>query len=80
MDRKSWVEVLVLDARYEIRDLIPGSDYCVSLQSVLGSDTSAVVHREFSTRKRYSSTHAHIQKHTCEYPGQHFREFCLGKI
>ncbi|XP_077939126.1 LOW QUALITY PROTEIN: phosphatidylinositol phosphatase PTPRQ [Gasterosteus aculeatus] len=50
VDRKSWVEVLVLDARYEIRDLIPGSDYCVSLQSVLGSDTSAVVHREFSTR------------------------------
>ncbi|XP_037307184.2 phosphatidylinositol phosphatase PTPRQ [Pungitius pungitius] len=50
VDRKSWIEVLVLDPHYGIRDLIPGSDYCVSIQSVLGSDTSLVVHREFSTR------------------------------
>ncbi|XP_031716794.1 phosphatidylinositol phosphatase PTPRQ [Anarrhichthys ocellatus] len=50
VDRKSWIEVLVQDARYEIRDLIPGSDYSVSIQSVLGSDTSQAVHREFSTR------------------------------
>ncbi|XP_078113021.1 phosphatidylinositol phosphatase PTPRQ [Sander vitreus] len=50
VDRKSWIEVLVRGARYEIRDLIPGSDYGVSIQSVLGSDTSQAVHREFSTR------------------------------
>ncbi|KAM8891585.1 phosphatidylinositol phosphatase PTPRQ isoform 2-T2 [Spinachia spinachia] len=50
VDKKSWVEVLVLDTHYEVRDLIPGSDHCVSLQSLLGSDTSLVVHREFSTR------------------------------
>ncbi|XP_037623294.1 phosphatidylinositol phosphatase PTPRQ isoform X2 [Sebastes umbrosus] len=49
-DRKSWSEVLVRGTRYEIRDLIPGSDYSVSIQSVLGSDTSQAVHREFSTR------------------------------
>ncbi|XP_039664458.1 phosphatidylinositol phosphatase PTPRQ isoform X3 [Perca fluviatilis] len=50
VDRKSWIEVLVRGASYEIRDLIPGSDYGVSIQSVLGSDTSQAVHREFSTR------------------------------
>ncbi|XP_042351374.1 phosphatidylinositol phosphatase PTPRQ [Plectropomus leopardus] len=50
VDRKSWIEVLVRGTRYEIRDLIPGSDYSVSIQSVLGSDTSQAVHREFSTR------------------------------
>ncbi|XP_068458999.1 phosphatidylinositol phosphatase PTPRQ isoform X2 [Clinocottus analis] len=50
VDRKLWIKVLVQDARYEIRDLIPGSDYSVSIQSVLGSDTSQAVHREFSTR------------------------------
>ncbi|XP_049430343.1 phosphatidylinositol phosphatase PTPRQ isoform X2 [Epinephelus fuscoguttatus] len=50
VDRKSWIEVLVQGARYEIRDLIPGSDYGVSIQSVLGSDTSQAVHKEFSTR------------------------------
>ncbi|XP_070686459.1 phosphatidylinositol phosphatase PTPRQ [Pempheris klunzingeri] len=50
MDRKSGTEVLVQDASYEIQDLIPGSDYAVSIQSVLGSDTSQSVHREFSTR------------------------------
>ncbi|KAA8590153.1 hypothetical protein FQN60_014087 [Etheostoma spectabile] len=50
LDRKSWIEVLVQGASYEIRDLIPGSDYGVSIHSVLGSDTSQAVHREFSTR------------------------------
>ncbi|KAK1887415.1 Phosphatidylinositol phosphatase PTPRQ [Dissostichus eleginoides] len=50
LDRKSWIEVLVRGTRYEIRDLIPGSDYGVSIQSVLGSETSQPVLREFSTR------------------------------
>ncbi|XP_033940418.1 phosphatidylinositol phosphatase PTPRQ [Pseudochaenichthys georgianus] len=50
VDRKSWIEVLVLGTCYEIRDLIPGSDYGVSIQSVLGSETSQPVLREFSTR------------------------------
>ncbi|XP_022610349.1 phosphatidylinositol phosphatase PTPRQ [Seriola dumerili] len=50
VDRKSWIEVLVLGTSYEVRDLIPGSDYGVNIQSVLGSDTSQVVHRELSTR------------------------------
>ncbi|XP_070763484.1 phosphatidylinositol phosphatase PTPRQ [Enoplosus armatus] len=50
VDRKSWIEVLVRGTSYEIRDLIPGSDYGVSIQSVLGSDTSQAVHRDFSTR------------------------------
>ncbi|XP_051239471.1 phosphatidylinositol phosphatase PTPRQ [Dicentrarchus labrax] len=50
VDRKSWIEVLVQGTSYEIRDLIPGSDYSVSIQSVLGSDTSQAVHIEFSTR------------------------------
>lgn len=51
VDRKSWIERLVRGTSYEIRDLIPGSDYGVSIQSVLGSDTSQAVHRELSTRK-----------------------------
>ncbi|XP_034542203.1 phosphatidylinositol phosphatase PTPRQ [Notolabrus celidotus] len=50
VDRKSWMEVLVQITSYEIRNLIPGSDYGVSVQSVLGLDTSKAVHREFSTR------------------------------
>ncbi|CAJ1056803.1 phosphatidylinositol phosphatase PTPRQ [Xyrichtys novacula] len=50
IDRKSWIDVLILGINYEIRNLIPGSDYSVSVQSVLGSDTSQAVHREFSTR------------------------------
>ncbi|XP_063754724.1 phosphatidylinositol phosphatase PTPRQ [Eleginops maclovinus] len=50
VDRKSWIEVLVRGTRYEISDLIPGSDYGVSVRSVLGSETSQAVHREFSTR------------------------------
>ncbi len=59
MDRKSWIEVLVRGTSYEIRDLIPGSDYGVSIQSVLGSDTSQAVDREFSTRKRHTHTETH---------------------
>lgn len=69
MDRKSWIEVLVQGTSYEIRDLIPGSDYGVSIQSVLGSDTSQAVYREFSTRKR----HSYIQAHTAT----HRPKFCV---
>ncbi|XP_067445742.1 phosphatidylinositol phosphatase PTPRQ [Thunnus thynnus] len=50
VDRKSWIEVLVQGTSYEIRDLIPGSDYSISIHSVLGSDTSQGVRRDFSTR------------------------------
>ncbi|KAM4618263.1 phosphatidylinositol phosphatase PTPRQ [Polymixia lowei] len=50
VDRSSWLEVLVLRTSYEIRDLVPGSDYGVSIRSMLGSDTSQAVYREFSTR------------------------------
>ncbi|KAM3608908.1 uncharacterized protein V6R79_006653 [Siganus canaliculatus] len=50
VDRKSWIKGLVQSTSYEIRDLIPGSDYGVSIQSVLDSDTSRAVYREFSTR------------------------------
>ncbi|KAM9377392.1 phosphatidylinositol phosphatase PTPRQ [Pholidichthys leucotaenia] len=50
MNRMSWTEVLVHDTSYEIGDLIPGSDYGVSIQSILGSDTSQATYREFSTR------------------------------
>ncbi|XP_056244137.1 phosphatidylinositol phosphatase PTPRQ [Seriola aureovittata] len=50
VDRKSWIQFLLLGTSYEVRDLIPGSDYGVNIQSVLGSDTSQVVHRELSTR------------------------------
>ncbi|KAM4572267.1 phosphatidylinositol phosphatase PTPRQ-like isoform 3-T3 [Odontesthes bonariensis] len=49
VDRKSWTEVLVQSTSYEFRDLIPGSDYGVSIQSVMGSDTSQTANREFST-------------------------------
>ncbi|KAM7414498.1 hypothetical protein PAMA_019354 [Pampus argenteus] len=48
--RKSWKEVLVQGTSYKIRDLIPGSDYSISIQSVVGSDASQAVCREFSTR------------------------------
>lgn len=58
MDRKSWIEVLVQGTSYEIKDLIPGSDYGISIQSVLGSDTSQAFHREFSTRKRHKGLHS----------------------
>lgn len=53
VDRKSWIKRLVQGTSYEIRDLIPGSEYGVSIQSVLESDTSQEVHKEFSTRKRH---------------------------
>ncbi|XP_056907490.1 phosphatidylinositol phosphatase PTPRQ isoform X1 [Takifugu flavidus] len=49
-DRRLWVEQLVQGTSYEITDLIPGSDYCVSVQSVLGLDASRAIHREFSTK------------------------------
>lgn len=52
-DQRSPVERLVQGTSYEITDLIPGSDYCVSVQSVLGSDASRPVHRVFSTRERH---------------------------
>lgn len=62
VDRKSWIQVLVLGTCYEIRDLIPGSDYGVSIQSVLGSETSQPVLREFSTRKTYSCMQVHTHE------------------
>ncbi|XP_041854149.1 phosphatidylinositol phosphatase PTPRQ [Melanotaenia boesemani] len=49
LDRKSWIEELVRSTSYEIRDLIPGSDYGVSIHSVLGSDISQAANRQFST-------------------------------
>lgn len=55
MDKKSWVEQLVQVTSSEIRDLIPGSDYGIGIQSLLGSDTSQEVYREFSTCKRQTS-------------------------
>ncbi|XP_036006075.1 phosphatidylinositol phosphatase PTPRQ [Fundulus heteroclitus] len=48
-DRKSWTEVFVESTSYEIRELIPGTDYGLSVQSVLGSETSYAANREFST-------------------------------
>ncbi|CAI5664314.1 unnamed protein product [Oreochromis niloticus] len=50
VDRKSWTEVRVQGTSCEVKDLIPGSDYGVSIQSVLGSDSSQAVHKGFSTR------------------------------
>ncbi|XP_026221120.1 LOW QUALITY PROTEIN: phosphatidylinositol phosphatase PTPRQ [Anabas testudineus] len=50
VDRKSWNQLLVKSTSYEISDLIPGSDYVLTIQSVLGSDTSQPVRRDFSTR------------------------------
>ncbi|XP_043980566.1 phosphatidylinositol phosphatase PTPRQ [Gambusia affinis] len=50
VDRKLWTGVFVESTSYEIRELIPGSDYGVSIQSVLGSDCSHAANREFSTR------------------------------
>ncbi|KAM9807812.1 phosphatidylinositol phosphatase PTPRQ [Neosynchiropus ocellatus] len=38
MDRESWAELVVSGTSYGIRDLSPGSDYCVSIQSVRGLD------------------------------------------
>ncbi|XP_047246635.1 phosphatidylinositol phosphatase PTPRQ [Girardinichthys multiradiatus] len=47
--RKSWTEVFVNSTSYEIGELIPGSDYAVSIQSVLGSDCSHAANKEFIT-------------------------------
>lgn len=56
MNRNSWTEVFVESTSYEIRELIPGSDYGVSIQSVLGSDSSHAANRVFSTRKQQIRT------------------------
>ncbi|KAF6738160.1 Phosphatidylinositol phosphatase PTPRQ [Oryzias melastigma] len=50
LEQTSWTEVLVQVTSYEIRDLIPGSDYGISIQSVLGTDISEAAKREFNTR------------------------------
>ncbi|XP_068168501.1 phosphatidylinositol phosphatase PTPRQ isoform X2 [Antennarius striatus] len=50
VNRRSWIESFVEGTSYEIKDLIPGSDYGVVIQSVLGSDISEAVQRDFSTR------------------------------
>lgn len=76
VDRKSWVEVLVRGTSYEIGDLIPGSDYGVSIQSVLRSDTSEAVHREFSTRK----THSYMQAHTGLNSVHYFRKHWPARL
>lgn len=52
VDRKFWMHVFVQSPSYEIKDLIPGSDYGLSIQSVLGSDMGLAVHRLFSSRKK----------------------------
>ncbi|KAM4554453.1 phosphatidylinositol phosphatase PTPRQ [Fundulus diaphanus] len=48
-DRKSWTKVFVESTSYEFTELIPGTDYGVSVQSVLGSETSYAANRKFST-------------------------------
>lgn len=53
LEQTSWTEVLLQVTSYEIRDLIPGSDYGISIQSVLGTDISEATKREFSTRKKH---------------------------
>ncbi|XP_056138465.1 phosphatidylinositol phosphatase PTPRQ [Lampris incognitus] len=50
VDTRSWREILVQGTSYEIKELIPGSDYGIYILSMLGEDTSQAVHREFSTR------------------------------
>lgn len=54
--QRSPVERLVQGTSYDITDLIPGSDYRVSVRSVLGSDASRAAHRVFSTRERHLYT------------------------
>lgn len=49
------MEHLVLSTSFEMRDLTPGSDYGISIQSVLGSDISRAVIEELSTRKKRTS-------------------------
>lgn len=59
-NRKLWTEMFVDSVSYKIRELIPGSDYGVSLQSVLGPDTSRAANRDFSTRKIHNRNAAQI--------------------
>ncbi|XP_075894107.1 phosphatidylinositol phosphatase PTPRQ isoform X3 [Nelusetta ayraudi] len=49
VDMRSWTEHLVQSTSFEMRDLIPGSDYGISIQSVLGTDVSRAVIKELST-------------------------------
>lgn len=56
VDMRSWTEHLVQSTSFEMRDLIPGSDYGISIQSVLGTDVSRAVIKELSTRKRHDCT------------------------
>lgn len=58
--RKSWIESLVQSTSYEVRDLIPGSDYGLSIQTMLGSDVSQAVKKELSTRKKHLHTKTNI--------------------
>lgn len=66
--------MLVQGTRYEIRNFIPGSDYSISVQSVLGSDTSQAVHSEFSTRKRHSYIQSGTHKDTGLNSVEYFRK------
>uniref|UniRef100_A0AAV2KQG5 Fibronectin type-III domain-containing protein n=1 Tax=Knipowitschia caucasica TaxID=637954 RepID=A0AAV2KQG5_KNICA len=45
-----WESIYVQIPSHEISHLIPGTEYGLSIQSVLGSDLSSAVHRLFSTR------------------------------
>lgn len=56
VDMRSWTEHLVQSTSFEMRDLTPGSDYGISIQSVLGTDVSRAVIKELSTRKRHNCT------------------------
>lgn len=56
VDMRSWTEHLVQSTSFEMRDLTPGSDYGISIQSVLGTDVSRAVIKELSTRKRHDCT------------------------
>lgn len=56
VDMRSWSEHLVQSTSFEMRDLTPGSDYGISIQSVLGTDVSRAVIKELSTRKRHDCT------------------------
>ncbi|XP_055078550.1 phosphatidylinositol phosphatase PTPRQ [Periophthalmus magnuspinnatus] len=50
VNRTFWKHVYVQSPSYEISHLTAGSDYGLSVQSVLGSDLSSAVYRNFSTR------------------------------
>ncbi|XP_067090347.1 phosphatidylinositol phosphatase PTPRQ-like [Osmerus mordax] len=49
-NRMLWRELLVQGTSLEIGDLTPGSDYGLSVQTLLGSDSSQPVSRDFYTR------------------------------